>query len=249
MERIVIATIIAAVALPLAVVLIRFNLKRLHIIGCAKAASPEELEAIYAQIETLGTEPASCAVLARANRPAASDRDWGVPVPSFIESWAGRTISADAGSNVAFRFGPSATAEPVMRGQVYRVVAVPRHLTKSGKVRNQFSPRKYVTSSPQLLHALTAVCPRYPADLLAYLLAAGAETFEFDPIDQARIGGSPSWVQGAEFPECDECRKRMSLILQLPGALLPGKPLAEGTFFFFGCVKHPDKTKTVAQFA
>jgi hypothetical protein len=34
----------------------------------------------------------------------------------------------------------------------------------------------------------------------------------------------------------------MSLILQLPGAMLAGKPMAEGTFFFFGCVKHPDQT-------
>ena len=249
MGKIVLAAIIAVVALPLAVVLIRFNLKRLHIIRCAKAASPQQLEAIYAKIESLGTEPPSCGILARANRAAASDTDWSVPVPSFIEPWAGRTISADLGRDVAFRFRPSTTAEPIIRGQAYRVVPVPRHLTKSGKARNQFSPRKYVASSLELSRALTVVCPRYPADLLTYLLAAGAETFEWDPIDQARIGGSPSWVQDAEFPECAECRKRMSLILQLPGALLPGKPLPEGTFFFFACVKHPDNTRTVAQFA
>jgi hypothetical protein len=41
----------------------------------------------------------------------------------------------------------------------------------------------------------------------------------------------------------------MSLILQLPGAMLPGKPRGEGTFFFFACVNHPEKTKTVAHFA
>lgn len=126
---------------------------------------------------------------------------------------------------------------------------MPRHLTKSGKARNTFSPSKYVAGNPRLLSALSTVCPAYPTELLAYLLVAGAETFEFDPMFQARIGGSPSWVQDAEFPECDQCRKRMSLILQVPGAVLPGKPMGEGTFYFFGCAKHPDITRTVAQFA
>ncbi len=249
MVKIVVLGIIAAVAIPLAVDLIRFNRKRLHTIRCAKAASAEQLEAIYAPISQLGTETPSCAVLARTNRHSSSDRDWSIPVPPYIDTWAGRTISAASDSDVVFRFTTSAASEPVLRGQVYRTVPVPRHLTKSGKARNQFTPRKYVASDPSLLSALAAVCPAFPGDLLAYLLAAGSETFEFDPMFQARIGGSPSWVQDAEFPECDECRKRMTLVLQLPGAMLPGKPLAEGTFYFFACAKHPDKTKTVSQFA
>jgi len=249
MGIIIIAGIIAAVALPLAVILIRFNLKRLHIIRCADAASAQQLEAIYTQIDRLGTQTPSCAVLARTNRRSGSEGDWSIPVPSFVEPWAGRTISAEVGSNVTFRFSPAVAPEPVLRGQMYRVVPVPRHLTKNGKARNQFAPSKYVEGNPELLSALGAVCPRYPVELLAYLLAAGAETFEFGPMFQARIGGSPSWVQDAEFPDCDDCRKRMSLVLQLPGAMLPGKPMGEGTFFFFVCVKHPEKSKTVAQFA
>lgn len=249
MAKIVLAGIIAAVVIPLAVVLIRFNLRRLHIIRCAKSASAEQLEAIYARIDHLGTEAPSCAVLARTNRRSDGAQDWVIPVPAYVGAWASRTISVDTSPKVAFRFSTSAASEPVLRGQVYRVVPVPRHLTKSGKARNHFSPSKYLASDPQLLSALAAVCPAYPRDLLAYLLAAGAETFEFDPMFQARIGGSPAWVQDAEFPECMECRKRMSLILQLPGAMLPGKPMGEGTFFFFACGKHPDKTKTVAQFA
>ena len=43
-------------------------------------------------------------------------------------------------------------------------------------------------------------------------------------------------------------RYSMSMILQLPGSLLPGKPSPEGMFFFFGCVTHPEETKTDAQF-
>ena len=29
---------------------------------------------------------------------------------------------------------------------------------------------------------------------------------------------------------------------------LPGKKLADGTFFFFGCARHSDNTQIVAQF-
>jgi hypothetical protein len=249
MLKIVIGTLVATIAIALAVVLIRFNLKRLRIIRCAGNASDAELEAIYAQIDSLGTETPSCAVLARTNRRSDSEGDWSIVVPSFVEPWSGRTILADVGSDVAFRLACSGASEPRLRGKVYRVVPVPRTLTKSGKARNQFSPSKYVAGNPDLMSALSAVCPEHPTELLAYLLAAGAETFEFDPMFQARIGGSPSWVQDAEFPECEQCRKRMSLILQLPGAMLPGKPMAEGTFFFFACVRHPDNTRTVAQFA
>jgi hypothetical protein len=247
--KIVLGAIVAAAALLLAIVLIRFNRKRLHVIRSAKAATAQQLEAVYTQIDHLGTEAPSCAVLARTNLHSQDDREWVIPVPSYVEAWGGRVISAEAGSDVAFRFSALSASQPILRGRVYRIVPVPRHLTKSGKARNQFSPSEYVHSSSQLLAALRAVCPAYPGELLAYLLAGGAETFEFDPMFQARIGGSPSWVQDAEFPNCPECKKRMSLILQLPGALLPGKKLPEGTFFFCGCAKHPDKTKTVAQFA
>jgi hypothetical protein len=243
----IIAGVVAVVGIPLAVVLIRFNRKRLHIVRCAEAASDEQLEAVYAQIGLLGTEAPSCAVLARTNRRTHSEGDWIVPIPSYVGEWTSRSISADSGPPVEFRFS-AAAAEPVLRGHVYRVVPVPRNLTKSGKVRSQFSPSKYVAGNPQLSKALAEVCPAYPSELLAYLLAAGAETFEFDPVFQARIGGSPAWVQGADFPVCGECRKRMSLILQLPGALLPGKPMREGTFFFFACATHQDRTETVAQF-
>ncbi len=247
MLKIVFGVVIAAMAIPLAVVLMRFNRKRLHIIRCAQAADDQQLEDIYSQIDHLGTQTPSCAVLARTNRRSGTDTDWTIPVSSFVEPWAGGTISTDASAGVSFRRASSTTPEPVLRGQVYRIVPVPRNLTKTGKERNQFSPDKYVKDNPRLMSALAAVCPEYPTDLLAYLLAAGAETFEFDPIFQARVGGSPAWVQDAEFPVCTECGKRMSLVLQLPGALLPGKPMPDGTLYLFGCIKHPAQTKTVTQ--
>jgi hypothetical protein len=245
----VVAIIISAIAVPLSVVLIRFNLKRLHIIRCAKACDFQQLEAIYKLIDELGTLSPLCAILARINRTSGRETDWGVRVPPFVGPWAGRTILVDVDPEVLFRFSDEVILETVLRGQLYRVIRVPRSLTKGRKARNQFSPGGYVSANPRISDALAAVCAKYPVELLAYLIAVGHETFEFASSSQVRIGGSPSWIQYAEFPECEECRRRMAMVLQLPGSLLPGKPLAEGTFYFFACVTHPSKTKTVAQFA
>ena len=159
MLKIVIATIIVAIVVLLAIILIRFNRKRLHIIRCAEAASERQLEAIYAHIDHLGTETPSCAVLAQTNRRSGSDADWSIPVPSYVEPWGGRSISAENGSDVTFRFVSSKAFEPIVRGRAYRLLPVPRHLTKSGKARNQFSPGKYVASIP-------SYCLRWPRFVL-----------------------------------------------------------------------------------
>lgn len=111
-----------------------------------------------------------------------------------------------------------------------------------------FSPGDYVARSPALLDALTALCAAYPRELLAFLLCVGRESFEFEPIDQGRIGTTPAWVQDPEYPTCDHCRKRMQLIVQLPGMVISEKAFHRGTFFLFGCPVHPHHTKQLGQF-
>jgi hypothetical protein len=125
---------------------------------------------------------------------------------------------------------------------------VPRTRLKSGKLRNLFSPKRYLSGTPELTRALREVCPAHPGELLCYLLCVGQESFEFEPIDQARVGTVPAWVQDAEWPTCPQCRRRMSVILQIPGTLLWPKPSPRGTFYWFGCKRHPERTETVAQF-
>jgi len=249
MVGIVIAIVVGAAALLLAIVLTRSCLILRHIARCTRDATGDELEAIYSEVECLGSESPTCAVMAVTNRTASSETEWAIPVPSFIGPWAGKVISVEKGDVVEFRLSDSANRETVLRGKTHRIIAVPRRKTKTGRAQNQFSPEKYIASNPKLVDALKAVCPAYPKELLSYLLLPGMDTFEFDPIFQARIGGNPVWIQGAEFPNCDQCKTRMSLILQLPGNMLPGKPISEGTFYFFGCMKHPDRTKTVLQFS
>jgi hypothetical protein len=242
--------VILAFAILLAAVLVPFRRKRLHISRCAAAASPEDLEHIYKLIDALGTVPWNGYVLARTNKRANESRCL-VPVPLDLVGfpWAGKVIEALAGKDVQFRFVEAAVTEPALLGHLYRPVRVPRHRTKkSTKERNTFAPDRYVTSSGELQSALSLLCQKYPTELLAYLLCAGRESFEFEPIDQARIGTSPAWVQDPEHPTCPECGVRMHLVVQLPGTVISEKAFHRGTFYLFGCPVHPDRTKSLGQF-
>ena len=242
--------LVGAAVVALAIILVRFNLKRRHVARCAASATPEQLEHVYTLVEQTGTTASNGCVLARTNRSTGETRCL-VPLPRDLPEfpWAGELIEVTASTGVEFRFVDAIAAEPTILGRVYRPVRVPRHQTKhSAKAHNTFAPERYVASSTQLQTALRAVCPAYPAELLAYLLCAGRESFEFEPVDQARIGTSPAWVQDAENPVCPECRKRMHLVLQLPGALVGDKAFRRGTFYFFGCVTHPHRTASLGQF-
>src|SRR5688572_29484200 len=97
--------VLGAVAIgPLAVVLVRFNVKRRHIIRCAERAEPEQLERIYALVERAGNGPACAAVLARTNATAA-DPTGLIPLPADLAGfpWAGRTVLVDARDPAFFR--------------------------------------------------------------------------------------------------------------------------------------------------
>ncbi|MDL5031539.1 hypothetical protein QRD43_06420 [Pelomonas sp. APW6] len=237
-------------ALALAVVLVRFNRKRLCVARCAATLTPEQLERIYSLVEQTGTTAANGYVLARTNKATTETRCL-VPIPKELPQfpWAGRVVEATVSNTVELQFVEATAFEPSLLGHVYRPVQVPRHATKSStKERNTFSPERYVADSAALSVALSTVCPKYPTELLSYLLCVGRESFEFEPIDQARIGTSPAWVQDPEHQICDECQKRMHLVLQLPGTLISRKAFHRGTFYLFGCVTHPDRTKTLGQF-
>lgn len=241
------AVLIAIPVAALVIALVQFNVKRLHIIRKARAATEAQLERIYIQLEKIGTEPPVCAILGRTNGEATESSICSIPVPSFVEPWGGRIITGDSETDVTFGITDVGTQQTVLQGKLYRVIPVPRKKTKTGKQQNQFACSKHLTNNHELVSALSDVCPRYPKELLSYLLSPGTESFEDG--EQVRIGGSPQWVQEAEFPNCPICKKRMGLILQLPGSLLPSKPLPEGTFYFFGCREHIAETTTVGQFA
>lgn len=234
----------------LSVELVRFNRKRLSVIRAAAAASADQLDNIYKLVERTGTVAASGYVLARTNKRV-SDSRCLIAVPVVVQTfpWAGKVVEVVVSKEVVFQIVEAATVETSLLGNVYRPVQVPRHQAKrSAKVRNAFSPEKYVANSPPLYEALKEVCPEYPVELLAYLLCIGRESGDFEPIDQARIGTSPAWVQDPEHPSCDKCSKRMELVLQLPGTTISEKAFHRGTFYLFGCARHPDQTVSLGQF-
>jgi hypothetical protein len=242
--------VISAVAIALAVFIVRFNRKRLLIARCAAAATSDQLERIYTLVERTGAVAANGYVLARTNRSTRESRCL-MPVPKDLSEfpWAGKVIEATASREVQFQFVDEAAVEPSFLGRVYRPVLVPRHQTKgAAKERNTFSPAKYVAKSPELREVLETVCGKYSVELLSYLLCVGRASFEFEPIDQARIGTSPAWVQDPEYQTCDQCNKRMCLVLQLPGTVFSELAFHRGTFYLFGCLTHPGQTKTLGQF-
>lgn len=200
--------------------------------------------AIYRLLNDIVREPA-CAVLARTNRRA-GDEGWPVAVPGFVKPWAGRVISVRNDSD-AFLFVNAPVVEPRLQGRVFRTVPMPP-ITEDDEQNVATILFRFVTEHPQLKSALETACPAYPFELLQYRLCAGAETFELDPMNQMRLGGEPAWVQDEEFPTCEECNQVMSLILQTPGTLLPGRAVPRGTFYFFGCAVHPERTRTIGQF-
>jgi hypothetical protein len=244
------AIAVFVVVIPLSVVLLRFNRKRLIIVRAAAAASASQLEHIYMLVERTGTVAVNGYVLARTNRRSDDSRCL-IPIPTGLPKfpWAGKAVLVTTSSEVQFQFVDAAAVEPSLLGHVYRAVQVPRHQSHgSAKARNTFAPQKYVASSENLHAALKEVCPAYPTDLLSYLLCVGRANFEFEPIDQARIGTSPAWVQDPDHPVCKECGKRMALVLQMPGTTISKKAFQRGTFYLFGCVDHPDQTKSLGQF-
>jgi hypothetical protein len=238
----------AAVLLALALALYLFDRKRRHIIQAAASASDEQLDRIYNLLEQCGPAPPTRCALARTNRQAPGS-DCAVTLPAWLAEfpWAGRTISVQAGDPVVFRFTEEGVPEPRFLGKVYKIVGIPRMRVKARKTRSSLSPTRCLARSDALRRALAEVCPRYPAELLSYLVCTGATTFEFEPSNQSLVGTTPAWVQAPEYPRCDQCQGRMTLILQLPGAMLASRS-AEATFYWFGCKQHPDSTKTVTQF-
>lgn len=246
----IVSTVVAAVGTWLAVVLVRFNRRRRRVIESANKLDHSSLERIYTAIEAIGSEEPNGYILARTNRTTADARLL-VPLTGIVapSPWVGQEVEIHLAKDVRFSLGGAQVNEPQLLGKIFRPVAVPRRLTKSGaKARNTFEPGRYLAGSVDLRTQLEAACPEDPQGLLAYLLCAGRQSHEFDPIDQARIGTSPSWVQDAEQHLCPVCKQRMALILQVPGTMLSRKAYHRGTFFFFGCPSHPTQTSSLGQF-
>ena len=228
-----------------------FNLKRQVVVKAAARASTEQLERIYQAVERVGNEISTAGVLARTNQKV-EQRDCLIPLPADVPDfpWAGRCVRIDVSPEVQFHFVEPTVGKISLLGNVYRYVRVPsvRLGRAAAPPRNWYTPARYVARSAPLRAVLVEVCPRYPRQLLEYLLCVGRESFEFEKVDQARVGGVPAWVQRPGAPGCGTCGKPMRLILQIPGPLLGSAAFRSATFYFLGCGLHPEKTRSLRQF-
>lgn len=244
----IVVAVVGGLVVALAAALVRFNLKRFRIARIAAAASDDELERIYRLVEEAVVDKSCGCVLGRTNR-AASDKRSIIGLTNGLQGfpWSGRSVEITTSSEVTFQFAGDAAMETRLGGKVFRPVRVPRVATSSRRVRNVYSPRRYVSSNVALRAALQELCPDSPGALLSYLLCVGRDSYEFEPIDQVRIGGTPAWVQAAEWPTCEQCNQRLRLIVQIPGVLLSATETV-GTFYWFGCKQHTESTKVIGQF-
>lgn len=238
-----------AAAGAFASVIIRFNARRGAVIRAAAAIPDGELEAIYQMVESAGPEPSSSYILARTHLPAPDDTD-SIEIPDEVGDvpWAGEQVIIQVvGEEVTFRRAPRDGQGTRLGGRRFRVVRVPQSRTRADQARRIYSPARYIAASPALKSALGNAFADDPQGLLGYLLAPGRDSHEFDDTFQARIAATPAWIQNAQVPACDRCRRRMRLIAQIPGGMITSSPQGEGAFYLFACAAHPDVTRTIAQ--
>jgi len=240
--------IVGFLAVAFTLVTIRFNMRRRKAAKAAAAATREQLDQIYSLLEAAGGEPPAGGILV-ADSETSLGTESVISIPGHVLDfpWAGRAFEVHAAEKVEILPCSHLVTKTQLFGRTFRYVGVPRERTKSGKVRNMFDPNRCLRASPDLKAAVERIYPDNSAELLSYLLCDGR--IEFDPIDQARVGTSPAWVQSPELRSCGKCKKRMVLVLQIPGSLLHQKRFREGTFFLFGCRNHPDELVTVGQYS
>lgn len=245
----IVVLLLSLVVVAILIVAIKENFKLRHIANSFKNASEDELNSIYQSIQSKSQVESTAAFLARTNIKDNELNGFKFMVPEFLKPWGNKSIQINGTENteIEFTFSEEVYNDYYIKGKKYQLVKVPRFVSKSGKSRNQYSPKILMSKNTELVKALKQVCDKYPIGLLTYLLNVGAESIE-DNV-QTRFGGSPEWIQSSSYQNCDICKKRMSLIIQLPGELLPHVVRKNGMFYFFGCEKHIDQTKTSCQFS
>jgi len=188
-------------------------------------------------------------VLARTNECDASTTPPRIAVPTALSehAWAGRSLAIRGVEPPAFELAEQTDARTVLDGRVYRSVAMPRVRGASGKARNVFDPGALMRRGPELARALEAIAPGLERELLSFPLCPGRWSHEYEPLDQARIGGGASWVHGVARRACGRCAEPLRFALQVPGALLGPGSDADAVHYVLSCARHPDELPVVVQ--
>lgn len=210
----------------------------------AKVASlsRHQIDRIYELVESIGTERSRGFVFA-ATEPLSADGELTIDLPKELDNfpWGGRSIKVYEGeTNGVLHFEFVESLSSTMRPVRHRPIAIPVCRTGNKRPRNMFSPKRFLSSSPQLRAEITSIENRHQVKLLALLLSADGDSCSTEPHEQIRVGLYPAWIQSPQYPKCPICNSRFVLVLQFPGSIV-AKKLNEATFYIMGCAIHPSE--------
>ena len=244
--------VLGGIAIAFVVTLLAANARRLLVARAAAAASDDQLAQVYAAVEGDAGAPKQACLLCRSNQ-SAGNAVQRIAIPPVLHDfpWAGKTAMVTVGTTVELQFTDGElVSETVLAGKTYRPVCAPCRQSPTGEFRNCFSPGRYLADNDLLRQKLSAICPRYPRELLSYLLCIGTENIHYEAVDQARLGGDAAWMRTPdEIAVCPHCAQPLRLILQLPGSVLGDARHHEAMFYWLGCHEHAGHTQLVAQYA
>lgn len=242
----------AAILLPFAVSLVRFNLKRHVIIRSVRAATAAQLEAVYGIIEAAAAKDPGACLLVRSNEAAPSNQNV-VALPASLPEcpWAGKRLEIRGDLKdkpIIAVVDATSEARSALGGQLFRPLRLPARRGKSRRsARNVYAPSALLRMLPDLQPTLAAICPQHPTDTLTYLLGPGTESYEYEPLAQCRIASGITWIQGPEEPQCIACSTPPAFIMQIPGEMLSPR-LGEANFYVFGCRTHTTHLMCLTQY-
>ena len=219
----------------LAFIILRYYLRWKKIRAYADAQWNEHNNEIVKAIESIGEEEPEALLLF-----IDGDRRYerlSINIPHSIGSpWSGRHFAIEAKD----KFDVKLTSPVEKISNEYISLLVPRIKLKNGKSQNVWSASRYLNKSNVLNELLSKLNIKEREEALNYLLE-----------NAVKVNGGLSWVQNAEFPVCDVCKKRMKFIFQLSGTkFIKNKhfDIHESEIYVFGCAKHMEEIKNVIQF-
>ena len=192
-----------------------------------------------ASISSIGTSESDAALLIE-NKQSSGPERYTLFMPEFVKNaWAGCSIEFTPSDNLPIRLSHEKSVSQLGL-TMFVAMQVPRRILKSGKHQNIWSSARYIQKSEELKKIFSSVPSNDQSKALEYLLG-----------QTIRVGGGIEWIQGAEYPKCIECNRKMEFIAQVSGTWFPATVkfnVRESEIYIFGCEKHHDKIQKVVQF-
>ena len=213
------------------------------------SAAASDINDVYAAVARTGEGQAHAYILGRTNmKSSLAGNCIGLPQTLDRFPWSGKALYINTANRINAVIENDTDQQTRVGGNIYASIPVPMADNETGQGYPVFSPYKWLDGNHNLLASLRRISPRYPQQVLLYLVTPGEDNYAYEPDHQVRIGGGIAWVQKPEVPICDVCEERMRFILQCPGTLLDGGAEPEAIYYWFGCKTHSDNIQCITQY-